>query len=494
MEISIVFKNDEILIPDENGDPFGNDKLNRKTTIRYLTSIVEKISQSFVISIEAPWGCGKTTFLRLWEYSLPPEFYTVRFNAWKTDYFEDPLLAFISEISKQLRSHVTGFDEIFEKLKTTGLEVARISIPIIMELLTKQIINETRLAALHEAISQDQVTVLVNGLSNYAKEKFEELNKKEQDIEKFKSSLSELINKLHKNNVNKYPLLIFVDELDRCRPDYALKLLERINHLFNIENVIFILAIDRSQLSGIVKSVYGTQDADEYLRKFIDLSYRIPEPSRKSFCNMLFGKYGLDKLSNIRGLRPAHISTRFSELADYYQLSLRAIEQCYITINIIAQSAAEVDPELFYFLLALKTKCPEIYERIKRKKIEIEMPTDDQYDPNAATPEEQNRTLLDISKIPEDGKINLSNFFPQVTTKSVIKRNEIIRISTFLWFYTSPEKTINSMKNSLDDRYQSELETNNPFIMAWGEIGIRIGMQGISKHFDILDIAADFYL
>ena len=77
-------------------------------------------------------------------------------------------------------------------------------------------------------------------------------------------------------------VIIFVDELDRCRPSYAIELLERIKHLFNIGGLVFVLALDREQLGHSIKAVYGNGiDSDGYLRRFVDFEYQLKNPEKK---------------------------------------------------------------------------------------------------------------------------------------------------------------------------------------------------------------------
>ncbi|MFT4302716.1 MAG: P-loop NTPase fold protein, partial [Desulfovibrio sp.] len=113
-----------------------------------------------------------------------------------------------------------------------------------------------------------------------------------------------------------FPLFIMVDELDRCRPDYAIELLERIKHLFDVPNVVFLLAIDGEQLLQQVEHTFGLKPsfcvvgehssqtnsnqsqsgnprADtrlNYLGKFIDIFYQLPEPDRQEFVRMKLDK------------------------------------------------------------------------------------------------------------------------------------------------------------------------------------------------------------
>ena len=91
------------------------------------------------------------------------------------------------------------------------------------------------------------------------------------------------------------PLVVLIDELDRCRPDYAVRMLERIKHLFGVDGVVFVLGIDRVQLGHSVRSMFGQEmDVDGYLRRFIDLSCPLPHVPLSDFVKQSIAHYGLD--------------------------------------------------------------------------------------------------------------------------------------------------------------------------------------------------------
>ena len=95
------------------------------------------------------------------------------------------------------------------------------------------------------------------------------------------------------------PLVIMIDELDRCRPSYAIELLEVAKHLFAVDNVVFVLAVNRAELVHSVKALYGSGfDAEGYLRRFFDLDFQLPEPDRKRFVSDLLKT---TKLTSILG-------------------------------------------------------------------------------------------------------------------------------------------------------------------------------------------------
>jgi predicted KAP-like P-loop ATPase len=96
-------------------------------------------------------------------------------------------------------------------------------------------------------------------------------------IDSFRINLEKLAHEIATKEGGASPLVFFIDEMDRCRPDFAIALLERIKHLFNVNRVVFVLAVDRAQLNESVKALYGLNaNPDGYLRRFIDLAYSLP--------------------------------------------------------------------------------------------------------------------------------------------------------------------------------------------------------------------------
>jgi predicted KAP-like P-loop ATPase len=80
------------------------------------------------------------------------------------------------------------------------------------------------------------------------------------------------------------PMFVFIDELDRCRPTYAIELLETVKHLFDIPDLIFVIATDTEQLQHSVKSVYGEGfDASRYLYRFFNRSFSLKKPDVLEF-------------------------------------------------------------------------------------------------------------------------------------------------------------------------------------------------------------------
>jgi hypothetical protein len=121
-----------------------------------------------------------------------------------------------------------------------------------------------------------------------------------RSIADFKVKLAGLIAALEKLDGVQLPMVIFVDELDRCRPDYAIELLEGIKHLFGVPGVFFAIATNVQQLSESVKAIYGSGfDGQRYLKRFFDLQYALREPSNEQFSEALFNGIVLPDVENI---------------------------------------------------------------------------------------------------------------------------------------------------------------------------------------------------
>ena len=239
-----------------------------------LTRIVSRIEGSCVLALDAPWGYGKTTFLDMWAKWLRLEeqgFPVVAcFNAWETDFTNHPFLALSSELTKALESCTkTAPIPDVDALKNAAKRLLRVAIPAAVSQLAGSllpVVGAAVGAALSEAVSDKADT------NDYLETK--------EAIAEFKAALEELAQGLGK------PLVIMIDELDRCRPSYAVELLEVAKHLFAVgdANVVFVLAVNRAELVHSVKALYGVGfDAEGYLRRFFDLDFQLPEPDRKPF-------------------------------------------------------------------------------------------------------------------------------------------------------------------------------------------------------------------
>lgn len=344
-------------------EPFECDLLKRKEEIQNLSLLISNIQTPSVIAIDSRWGTGKTTFVKMWEqYLRLQETPSLYFNAWETDFSEDPLVSFLGEMNDGLAKYLDKDPKnkvVWEKTKVVGSHLAKRSVPALIKLLTAGALDLDK--AIEDELSKVAGALAGDALDNYLEQK--------KAIQEFHEQLSEFVDTLSKQQ----KLVIFVDELDRCRPIYAIELLERIKHLFNTKGIIFVLSMDKQQLSHSIKSVYGDGiDSVGYLRRFIDLEYQLKQPNRVDYIQALVHAYELDKVfdANIDPdygkVELEQMTSAFDLLADPLDLSLREIEQFLGFINIVLRSHSQERnqfPALLVFLVLAKHFAPEAYWR-----------------------------------------------------------------------------------------------------------------------------------
>lgn len=359
----------KIIEIDEN-DIFKNDRLNRKEIIEDLSTLLKTTTDSLVLSLNAKWGAGKTTFVKMWKAYLKKEknINSIYFSAWEDDFSKEPLISIIGEIEKYINDNFR-LDYKIQKSLDNVIElsgkVLKRGLPsllkgIIAKYIDLNVLNEDfkeAIGAIVEATSKE----LIN---NYSKDK--------GIVEKFKKSIQDLLSHIDKGK----PFVIFIDELDRCRPLYAIELLERIKHIFGIDGLIFVLSIDKQQLAESIKSQYGNIDTDNYLRRFIDMEYNLQNSNVDDFCKYLY--YDVFKLTEVLNSKKIKCDDDEVDMIKYLSkstdMSLRQIEQVFIQIYVIAKTIqpqlSHIYLEIIMLFVVLKMEYPKEYELLKKQELE----------------------------------------------------------------------------------------------------------------------------
>jgi len=209
-------KTRDIEIDDSN--IFENDLLGRKDEIKNLTPIILNFDDPLVLALDSPWGAGKTTFVKLWQAYLKKENkQAIYFNAWETDYAEDPLIVLVSELDKWLKASkdVSRIAKWQRGIKNTLPGIAKRSVVAA--------IKGATFGSLDMGAEYERTAAEFSG--NIAGDLLEKFYKESKSIQQFTDIITEALDALPSDQKN---LVIFIDELDRCRPTYAIELLERI--------------------------------------------------------------------------------------------------------------------------------------------------------------------------------------------------------------------------------------------------------------------------
>ncbi len=358
-----------------------NDLLDRRQDAElmqlFLLARIEEraalgINASYVMNLDSSWGTGKTFFLEKLHMQLESEkFLSVYIDAWKDDHAEDPMIAFMAAIDGSLNKHLKLKGRVkayWDVAKKSGLKIAVSGASYAAKNFIKrhlgdglsqieQIADGTIIESSVDSINdedgrkkiEDAVQKFIDSRAEIALKKFEETK---SGLEVFKKNLGKFVSEVSQGSEFKSPLFVLVDELDRCRPTYAIALLERVKHFFNVEKIVFIIATDSNQLKHSIKAVYGQDfDSNKYLMRFFDRSYRFSEVSNSNFVAYMF---------RVRPLNAEKVSSPFIDIeilflryAEAFSLSLRDMEQCYDHFRAVISTWRYVSPINSYHMLLL---------------------------------------------------------------------------------------------------------------------------------------------
>lgn len=349
-------------------DPFKNDVLDRKANIEILTQFITSYEQSIVLCIDAGWGQGKTTFIKMWQqYLKNQDIPTIYFNAWESDYTDDALIALIGEISLSIQELAgedkTTAEKIIGRIYKFAANFTKAAAPTMANLGIK--------AASGGLISADEIPTAFGNLSEaLVKEQITQYEESRKTLGSFKKALSELARCYADGDAHK-PLVIFIDELDRCRPNFAIEVLEKAKHLFNVDNIVFVLATDKTQLGHSIRAVYGQGlDVNGYLRRFIDFDYLLPSPVKSDYIVSLLKDLAIDKYLNINPFYFDYtLLNILKAITNLYKLTLREQEALCNILNIIVRTKIHLTKEkytLLFLLIILKLKFPDLYKSLNR--------------------------------------------------------------------------------------------------------------------------------
>lgn len=329
-------------------DPWKGDVLGRRAVADYLTPLVASCNQPFVIGLHGSFGTGKSFLVRSWEAQLRADGYkTAVFNAWESDFAEEPLFAFMAALRRQIPELVEkdkreeSRSSLGEVTKRAGRFLMRRGGPLLVRGLARRAFGEGGVEEVAEGLglTEDNVADLAGKLAEDGLAAHEAA---EQSLEQFRDALAKAIATItsEADDDGKRKLILFVDELDRCRPSYAIEILETVKHLFSVPGLVFVLATDEVFLQSAVAAVYGpTLDAEGYLQRFIDWRLRLPAPDCTRYVRHLTERFGLTSLPRLSQKNGADTHDIFAKAlglcASALKLSLRQIEQLVTEANVV---------------------------------------------------------------------------------------------------------------------------------------------------------------
>ena len=304
--------------------------IGRNQYVATFLEMLDNVDENFTIFINGDWGTGKTFLVK--------QIYT--------------LLTYYNEyIKEELKGYNTQLDQVLQKDSFKDLKLEKNFVPIYynawnndshidpINSIIFNIIKEHDILKDYQKESSDVIDKIASVLdmaniwsNGSVKELVSTFKRKDiipeiTTMENLKETLNLLLDKLLVERGDK--LVIFVDELDRCNPIYSIKLLERIKHFFDHENIIFVFSVNENELTNTISNYYGQNfDSHRYLNKFFDISIDLPKVNISNYMEYL----GIERNSK-------YFNKTIHEIIEYYNFTMRDCIRYYQSLKIIEDLA-----------------------------------------------------------------------------------------------------------------------------------------------------------
>lgn len=313
-----------------------NDAIGRNNEVFNFSELLSTLEGPYSVAIDSEWGSGKTFFVKqvkmlldslnpqskvdketsdkiLKKFNLDKELnensekvdnsiYSIYFDAWKNDADDEPIKSLIYDIMLELNFKYNFSDT---KLTDAGIRALKFLTPVIGGVV------ETGSKILDSLFSEEQLKPFIKKKS-------------------FEKEIQNFISELPNERGNK--LVIFIDELDRCNPAYAVKLLEQIKHYMEDDRIIFVFSVNINQLQHTIKHYYGNNfNATKYLDRFFDLQVKLPKANMMKF----YENMGLNNSENYT------INTVCVSIIETFDFSLREIVRLYQNVKVATENFKE---------------------------------------------------------------------------------------------------------------------------------------------------------
>ncbi|MEQ7309530.1 P-loop NTPase fold protein [Lactococcus petauri] len=290
-------------------------------------------NRNLVVNLDGRWGSGKTVFCRqlecLMEHKifetkkdmfprcnslgcLGDKYEVVYFDAWMNDVYSDPMQSLLTALMMKFSTNKNYVEQHFEKI----LNILQLSGKSIAQQLGTQLVSKVTL----KTINIDKITADISE-ENSKRDKIIDLV---ISVDKQRKEIHNLIDSICGDK----KLLIIVDELDRCKPSFAVEFLELIKHFFDHEKTTFLISTNKTELSHTVKKYYGESfNGYGYLSRFFDMEINLPRISKK--------KYIESQFSNAFHSEPQIIDS-INDVVNYFNLELRDIKRIAVPFQTIS--------------------------------------------------------------------------------------------------------------------------------------------------------------
>lgn len=365
------------------GDEDGFDKhdtFGAKHAGERLARLVADLDDHSVILIDGQWGSGKSVFVRQWAGLMRRRGHPVVYlDAFEADHHDDAFFAILGALLKSLQ-HTSSIPD--EEHRTSA--VRRIkgaarrlmpAVPLVLDATTGVPLGTVG-KLVWEAMAGTTDTSSQSGEigPGFLDERLRRVQEQEESVESFKEALNGILDESSESGTSNGPVIFIIDELDRCKPSFALSVLERMKHTFAAQGVCFVLVTYLEALADMVRHAYGLKAAERYLDKFFQLRLDIDLVLAGNHTDVP-GRY-IRHIGSRMGLpEPAREFTEAAirNLAAIHNLPLRSIERVLLNVALYAKSDgyANRHGELLGVaeLCVMKLARPELYREARRDQL-----------------------------------------------------------------------------------------------------------------------------
>ena len=366
----------------EQGFTPQTDLFQRSDLADRLSHLFSNLQHGTVSILDGRWGTGKTVFAKQWVHDLKAKGVgAIYFDAFASDYVSDPFQAisgvFVKAAADAKKTKTAVYKRFLSNAARASRKMGVTAAKIGAKIVTVGVIGSSEIEQLNE-IKDDLVASAGDLTEDAAKKLLEEHAGSEATFAALRQSIAELPTLFAPDaeGAAQASLVIIIDELDRCRPDFALGVLEILKHFFHAEQVHFVLVTNRDYLIRSVEKRYGLADgSSEYIQKYYDFVIHFESASAESrgTDSAIYADHVLRKLL------PAHVPPNdanaiidcLKAIAEAYDLTLRQTERLVtnVVLAYLAIKEREFRPaSAICFLAALKALRPDIYTAIKLRR------------------------------------------------------------------------------------------------------------------------------
>ena len=319
------------------------DLLNRQEFVERMIVVSEMLSENqknVCYALDGSWGVGKSFVLGMFEEQIvkiqSPEttmgkYLLFHYDCWQYDYYEEPLVAIVAAILDAIDKQICVLSD--DKKAVVKVVLRRIGNALVKK--ANQFVEEK---------TGINTAGIINDLKSVHEEAEKNVEEKHEfdphfDFKKILGELRSTIESLAKDQT----VIFVVDELDRCLPEYTIKVMERLHHVFDdIPNVQLVLSIDKNQIQHVIKRIYGGgTSVEKYLAKFIDFEIKLEEGTVSAVFSERFKTY----TNNFEIMRK---DTTAREIEEFVSTALEGIdmrrristiEKCQLIHNLVSNNS-----------------------------------------------------------------------------------------------------------------------------------------------------------